>query len=251
MVSETNRATAPDWRPEVHDSDGLAIATGTGERLWRPLNNPPRVMTSTFLDRSPKGFGLLQRDRQFESYEDDGVFYNRRPSVGGTVERLGAGAVQLVEIPTDVEIHDNIVAYWVPAEPARAGRLHLRLSHLLDGCGAEAAGRRAGGGDAARPRRPAGREGQLGFTNMPSTLPAAVFDKLESVDGLVPVVGSARGIVADPYALRVNGTPKWWLVFDLKASGSDPVELRAYLKDPRAGADRDLAVSALSERRSE
>ena len=86
---------------------------------------------------------------------------------------------------------------------------------------------------------------------MPSTLPAAVFDKLESVDGLVPVVEDIARHRRRPVCAEGQRHPKWWLVFDLKASGSDPVELRAYLKDPRAGADRDLAVSALSERRSE
>jgi len=236
--SETNRATAPDWRPEVHDSDGLAIATGTGERLWRPLNNPPRVMTSTFLDRSPKGFGLLQRDRQFESYEDDGVFYNRRPSVW--VEPLsdwGQGAVQLVEIPTDVEIHDNIVAYWVPGEPARAGsaftfayRIYWTAAEPKPPVAGQVVATRRGRGG-----RPA-EKGKLGFTKYAIDFAGGGLDKLESVDGLVPVVETSRGIVADPYALRVNGTPKWRLVFDLKASGSDPVELRAYLKDPRGRA---------------
>ena len=119
---ENNRHQAVDWRPEIHDSDGLALWTGAGERIWRPLNNPPRVQTSSFMDKGPKGFGLLQRDRAFENYQDDGAFYHRRPSLW--VEPLddwGAGSVQLVEIPTDDEIHDNIVAYWVPAEPVRAG----------------------------------------------------------------------------------------------------------------------------------
>ena len=99
-----------------------AVAATRSPSTGTAADNPPRVMTSTFLDRSPKGFGLLQRDRQFDSYEDDGVFYNRRPSVWIEPQGdWGQGAVQLVEIPTDVEIHDNIVAYWVPAEPARAG----------------------------------------------------------------------------------------------------------------------------------
>ncbi len=124
---ENNRQQATDWRPEIHDSDGLALWTGSGERIWRPLNNPPSVRTSSFIDHNPKGFGLLQRDRAFHNFEDDGVFYDRRPSVW--IEPLGdwgAGAVQLVEIPTDDEIHDNIVAYWVPADAgarrARTGR---------------------------------------------------------------------------------------------------------------------------------
>ena len=129
-----NRKQAADWRPEIHDSDGLSIWTGTGERIWRPLNDPVAVQTSTFFDTNPKGFGLLQRERHFSAYEDDGAFYVKRPNVW--VEPVGdwGGAVQLVEIPTNDEIHDNVVAYWLPKEPFRAGtqremryKLHWRL----------------------------------------------------------------------------------------------------------------------------
>ena len=84
--SETAKPAAVDWRPEVHDSDGLALWTGTGERIWRPLNNPARTIASTFADASPKGFGLLQRDRAFDHYLD-GVFYERRPTLW--IEPLG------------------------------------------------------------------------------------------------------------------------------------------------------------------
>ncbi len=134
--SETLKGTAADWRPEVHDSDGLALWTGGGERIWRPLNNPPRTMTSAFADDNPKGFGLMQRDRVFDHYQD-GVAYERRPSlwvepVGG----WGRGAVQLIEIPTDDEIHDNIVAAWVPAEPVKAGAA-LDLAYKLHWQGGE------------------------------------------------------------------------------------------------------------------
>src|SRR5690606_40061005 len=76
-----DRHRASDWRPRIHDSDGLAIWTGAGERIWRPLNNPPHTVTNAFLDDNPRGFGLMQRDRDFEHYQDDGVFYDRRPSV--------------------------------------------------------------------------------------------------------------------------------------------------------------------------
>ncbi|MEO1019776.1 MAG: glucan biosynthesis protein, partial [Pseudomonadota bacterium] len=85
--AESNRATAPDWRPEIHDSDGLSIWTGGGEKLWRPLNNPDRVVVSSFFDENIEGYGLLQRDRSFNNYQDDSVFYDRRPSVW--VEPLG------------------------------------------------------------------------------------------------------------------------------------------------------------------
>ena len=89
--SETAKPTAVDWRPEVHDSDGLALWTGAGERIWRPLNNPPRIIASAFADEHPRGFGLLQRDRNFDHYLD-GVFYERRPSpLGRAAGRLGQG----------------------------------------------------------------------------------------------------------------------------------------------------------------
>jgi periplasmic glucans biosynthesis protein len=121
--SETNRKQAVDWRPEIHDSDGLAIWMGNGERIWRPLNNPPETVTNAFLDEGPKGFGLLQRDREFAHYQDDGVFYDRRPSAWiEPTNDWGRGEVQLVEIPTDDEIHDNIVMYWVPDGPVEPGR---------------------------------------------------------------------------------------------------------------------------------
>jgi len=138
--SETNQRQARDWRPQVHDSEGLAIWTGAGERIWRPHNNPPQVMTNSFVDNNPRGFGLVQRDRDFTHYEDDGVFYDRRPTLwvepkGG----WGEGQVQLVEIPTEDEIHDNIVAFWRPAEDIVAGSALSLASAWL---GAVLAGRR-------------------------------------------------------------------------------------------------------------
>ncbi|MEX0606594.1 MAG: glucan biosynthesis protein, partial [Halofilum sp. (in: g-proteobacteria)] len=112
----------PDWRPEIHDSDGLAMWTGSGERIWRPLNNPPSLQVNSYLDENPRGFGLLQRDRRFANYQDDGVWYNRRPSVWVEPKGdWGRGRVQLFELPTDDETHDNINCYWVPEESAEAG----------------------------------------------------------------------------------------------------------------------------------
>jgi glucans biosynthesis protein len=133
--SETAKPTAIDWRPEIHDSDGLALWTGSGEHIWRPLNDPDRAIASAFSDRSPRGFGLLQRDRVFDHYLD-GVRYDLRPSLW--VEPLddwGEGAVQLIELPTGDEINDNIVAMWTPRQPARAGssfRLRYRLHWRAD-----------------------------------------------------------------------------------------------------------------------
>ncbi len=111
-----------DFRPEVHDSDGLQILFGSGEWLWRPLHNPKFLQVNSFATAEIKGFGLLQRDRDYRNYEDLEAGYHERP--GLWIEPLsawGGGRVELVQIPTRDEIHDNIVAYWVPEQAVAAG----------------------------------------------------------------------------------------------------------------------------------
>jgi periplasmic glucans biosynthesis protein len=122
---------ADDFRPAVHDSDVLWMRNGAGETLWRPLANPARVQMSAFADDGPRGFGLLQTPRDFADFEDAEGAYHRRPQAW--VEPLddwGAGAVQLLEIPTRDEYADNIVAFWRPAAPLAAGRAH-RFAYRL------------------------------------------------------------------------------------------------------------------------
>ncbi|HXA36497.1 MAG TPA: glucan biosynthesis protein D [Steroidobacteraceae bacterium] len=127
FYGKNDRRGANDWRPEIHDSDGLSMWTGAGEWIWRPLTNPSQLHFSSYLDENPRGFGLLQRDRNFDHYQDDGVYYDRRPSLwvepkNGTNGGWGKGSVQLVEIPTVDETFDNIVAFWNPAEKPKAGQ---------------------------------------------------------------------------------------------------------------------------------
>ncbi|HKW83296.1 MAG TPA: glucan biosynthesis protein D, partial [Burkholderiaceae bacterium] len=123
QYGENDRRLANDWRPEIHDSDGLAMFTGTGEWIWRPLNNPQQLRFNSFSDNNPRGFGLLQRDRDFDHYQDDGVFYERRPCLWVEPKTgWGAGAVQLAEIPTVDETFDNIVAFWNPAAKPQPGQ---------------------------------------------------------------------------------------------------------------------------------
>jgi glucans biosynthesis protein len=115
-----------DWRPEIHDSDGLSLLRGNGEWIWRPLTNPAQLRFNAYQDDNPRGFGLLQRDRNFDHYQDDGVFYDRRPSLWVEPKSgWGKGSVQLVEIPTLDETFDNIVCFWNPAEKPQAGQEHL------------------------------------------------------------------------------------------------------------------------------
>jgi glucans biosynthesis protein len=133
----SSRAGIDDFRPAVHDSDGLAMWTGWSEQLWRPLTNPAELQISTFSDINPRGFGLMQRRRDFAAYQDLESRYERRPSLWvETIGDAGEGAVHLIEIPTKREIHDNIVAFWRPAQPLHAKseyvfnyRLHWCADH--------------------------------------------------------------------------------------------------------------------------
>lgn len=118
-----NQPRASDFRPEVHDSDGLLVASGTGEWLWRPLSNPSAPTATSLALTELKGFGLMQRDRSFASYEDTEARYERRPSAWVQPQgNWGAGRVELYQWPTPDETNDNIVAYWVPAVTPAPGQ---------------------------------------------------------------------------------------------------------------------------------
>jgi glucans biosynthesis protein len=225
-----------DWRPEIHDSDGLALLTGRGERIWRPLRNPPHVTTNTFMDTNPKGFGLLQRDRKFEHYLDDGVFYDKRPSVWvEPVGDWGDGAVHLVEMPTGEETWDNIVTYWCPADFNKAGQSKA-FKYKLSWCDeapfpdvlAHTIGTWIGIGGppglSFKERNPAKSKIVIDFEG-------ACFVGLDSSSGVELVVNASRGSVTNPSCYPVVGEQKRWrALFDLEASGLDAVDLRAYLK---------------------
>ena len=115
-----------DIRPEIHDSDGLLLHSSQEQWIWRPLSNPRSLRVSSLQDNSPKGFGLLQRDREFTSYLDAEAHYSERPSLWVTPKgEWGEGRVELVEIPTNTETNDNIVAYWVPKKPLQPKAEHL------------------------------------------------------------------------------------------------------------------------------
>lgn len=231
--SETVKPAAIDWRPEVHDSDGLALWTGTGERIWRPLNNPARTMASAFSDKNPRGFGLLQRDRSFGHYMD-GVNYERRPSLWVEPQgEWGEGSVQLVEIPTDDEIHDNIVTMWVPKEPAEAGnqyRLKYRLHWLADepyptDLARCVATRLGNGGRQGLPRPKGVRKFVVEFTGAP-------LEKLASSERPEAVLWASRGSFSNVLTGAVaNEKAGYWRVqFDLSVEGNEPVEMRLYLR---------------------
>jgi glucans biosynthesis protein len=122
LFGPNDRRNVDDIRPAVHESTGLQMLNGRGEWLWRPLHNPETLQISAFVDAAPRGFGLIQRERSFEAFQDDEQRYERRPSLW--IEPLGdwgQGSVQLLEIPSDAEINDNVLAYWRPRAPMPAG----------------------------------------------------------------------------------------------------------------------------------
>lgn len=136
FVGENDRRMRGDYRPEVHDSDGLLVHTRAGEWIWRPLRNPGKLEVSAFLDRDARGFGLFQRDRLFEHYQDLDLAYEQRPSYWvEPAQGWGEGRVELVELATTDETNDNIVVNWAPKdspEPGKPFSFGYRVTSLLE-----------------------------------------------------------------------------------------------------------------------
>jgi glucans biosynthesis protein len=126
LFAPNDRTNVDDVRGGVHEAKGLQIWNGNGEWIWRPVTNPETLQVSAFVDQNPRGFGLLQRDRRFEAFNDLDARFERRPSVW--IEPLGEwgqGQVQLVEIPVNDEMNRNILAYWRPRTPLARGAEHF------------------------------------------------------------------------------------------------------------------------------
>ncbi len=122
LFTPLDRRRSDDIRPAAAEMNGLQMLTGKNEWLWRPLSNRNNLQLSSFVDANPKGFGFLTRNRDINAYQDDVAHWEQRPSLW--VEPLGEwgeGAVQLVEIPSESEVNQNIVAYWRPKQLLTSG----------------------------------------------------------------------------------------------------------------------------------
>ncbi len=230
---EGSRSQGTDWRPEIHDSDGLALLTGAGERIWRPLVNPPRATTSSFGDHDPKGFGLLQRDRSFDHYQDDGVFYEKRPNLW--VEPFGewdAGSVMLVELPTRRETDDNIVAFWTPMAAAKAGsrlafdyRLHWNASEPAPAPPARAVD--CWRGSAGKP----GAEPIPGAIRLVADFAGSSLAGLGRESGVEASVSLSTGKPISVAAYPVVGAAaRWRMIVDVPHKSDETIDLRGYLR---------------------
>lgn len=216
-----------DFRPEVHDSDGLLIGKSTGEWMWRPLNNPRQLRISVFKDTKPSGFGLMSRDHNFDHYQDLEAEYHHRPSAW--VEPLGdwgAGATYLIEIPSDAEKYDNIVAFWVPEQPTGPGkefRYDYRLHFVSDEFTAPSSGKVVATRVGAVEGQPGKRKFVVDF--------ASPMLKLMSPRARVEAEVSAVGKVSNVVVQKNEENDTWRLSFDLEPEkGKNPIELRAILK---------------------
>ncbi|WP_187430360.1 glucan biosynthesis protein [Roseobacter fucihabitans] len=231
-----------DYRPQVHDSDALQIIRGSGDVLLRPLNNPHRVSNSYFSGEDVVQFGLIQRDRDYEAYQDAGAQYHNRPSV--MIERIGEwgdGAIRLVEIPADLEIDDNIVMFWVPDDAPQAGetrayRYKMHWGALPpDGTGALAyifSTRSGVGGPSGVPvENPNLRKYVIDFEGgaLGNMVPEAI---------VKPVVTASAGRVSGLVLHKIDdAAQRWRLFFDIDGQDADLIELTAHV----AGEDRKLS----------
>jgi glucans biosynthesis protein len=226
-----NQPHRTDFRPEVHDSDGLMVATGEGEWIWRPLLNPKQTLATSFAMRQLRGFGLMQRDRAFASYEDPEASYELRPSAWlEPVGSWGPGRVELVQLNTPDETNDNIVAYWVPEKLPPAGqpldfayRLHWQGTQMQRPPGAWVVQTRAGRGFAEL----AADEQQFIVDFSGPSLTAL------RANAAVKAVVSApsNGQVIESNVYRLEGTGAWRMAVRVKQTNpAQPTELRGFLQ---------------------
>lgn len=224
-----------DWRPEVHDSDGLLFRTWNDEVVWRPFYNHHAIRNTYFDAPDVKGFGVLQRDRDFANYQDLSNPYWLTPSAWVEPKgQWGTGAVRLVELPTNNEAMDNIVAFFEPQEKPKAGS-ELAYSYTL--------GWKMNDETALSPNRVvATRLGEIGaFPDTRRFIVDFIGPELEGLPADAPmfaeITSSANGYVTENQCFKNVKTKGWRVEFKMDTDDGDnqPVELRCFLKHPETG----------------
>lgn len=231
-----NQPRVDDFRPEVHDSDGLSVLGSDGEWLWRPLINPPQTtQTTSFVLKGLGGFGLMQRDRAYANYEDTEARYERRPSAW--VEPIGSwgpGRVELFQYWTPDETNDNVTAYWVPETLPAPGQ-PLDFAYRLRWQGDQQ--RRPPGGWTVQSRR------GHGYVDQKAPRPANEVQYVVDFDGpalralaadadvkaVATATAGGRIVETNAYLNPVTGTWRMTLRAE-RASRAQPLELRAFLQ---------------------
>jgi glucans biosynthesis protein len=224
LAGPASRRIQADFRPAIHNSEGLVVITGQGERIWRPLSNPKKLQASAFLDKDPKGFGLSQRDRSFGNFEDLDANFQKRPTLWIEPKGpWGEGYVELIEIPVDDEIHDNIVAYWKPAKELEAGKSYTYgyRMHWGEAVPVAWAGARV-------------RKTRVGMSRKPDTKLFVIdFDgpALKELRDLPQVMLQASpGNIANVVTQRHPDIDGLRVTFELNTAAHETIELRLVLK---------------------
>lgn len=233
QFDSNDRVGIDDYRPAVHDSDGLALINGHGEQIWRPLSNPSVVQESGFQDTNPRGFGLMQRKRAFADYADSEAHYEKRPSLWIEPQgEWGDGAVHLFEMPTADEFHDNIVAFWRPKQPLAAGQEH-RFDYRMHWCD-----QHNWKPELATVTRT--RIGGLTFGENAGKARLVVIDfdggRLDALGADAKVkadVSASKGKVANVTVHPNPGAGGWRLGFELLPGSERSIELRAVIGDDK------------------
>ena len=232
LFGAADRRGIDDFRPEVHDSEGLQIWSGADEWLWRPLTNPEVLKLSLYRDENPKGFGLLQRTRDFDAYQDLESRYELRPSLWIEPRgKWGRGHVRLLELPTDQEIHDNIVAFWSPEQPIEGGgeytyayRMHWGVQPPVQPDVALVQSTRVGSGGV--PGQDYGATGRRKFV---IDFVGGQLAGLPADAPIKPEVSASKGEITQPIAQKNDVTGGWRLFFDFEPGDEAPTEFRAHL----------------------
>jgi glucans biosynthesis protein len=240
FTGENDRRVHDGYRVELHDSDGLLVHTAADEWLWRPLGNPAKPRYSAFLDADIRGFGLMQRDRNFETYQDIDLAYEARPSYfvepKGSESKgyWGEGAVELLELPTADETNDNIVAGWVGKAPLEVGKpfsYAYRISSLLDlprlspngrAVNTFETGARALG--SSEPTTPGAHRFIVDFAGGELAYHASDPSKVELVATAANGVVMRASVAANPH---IDGLRA---MFDVVAKSGQTTDVRAFLK---------------------
>jgi len=225
-----------DYRPQVHDSEGLLMFTSWGEWIWRPLSNRDGLHVTALRDGNPRGYGLAQRTREFESYLDLEAQYHRRPSEWVEVDgEWGVGGVELLEIPTPSEFNDNVVAYWLPDEPFRAGdeRIYryrlLTFDRRLDTQTLAQVDRSRVGWDALPGQANAAPEDQRRFV---IDFEGGELGALAPQDRVSAFLVASSGEVTDPVVQPLPSGSGYRATFSLRPAGSEPADLQLFLEVP-------------------
>lgn len=235
MWGENSVDSRDDHRPQVHDSDGLLVHDADGEWIWRPLTNPRAVRVTEQRGETPRGFGLVQRERRFNRYLDPEARYDQRPSLWVTPRGgdWGHGAVQLVEIPSDSEANDNIVAFWVPDEPLRAGderTVRYRLETFGAGRGPDELARveRTRSGWGATPG--SNEQPPRSLRQFAVDFRGGALADLQADQPVTPELTARNGETRDVTVERLPDDAGWRVAFKLAPESTKPVDMRLHLQ---------------------